>query len=63
MYLEACFMVNLFLSVQKVQALPSQSPHKILDEVVHGELLRAHEEIRLPRLLAEVLSGQYFTFC
>lgn len=63
MYLEACFMVNLFLSVQKVQALPSQSPHKIFDEVVHGELLRAQEEIRLPCLLVEVLNGQYFLFC
>lgn len=56
-------MVNLFLSVQQVQASPSQSPHKIFDEVVHGELLRAQEEIRLPCLLVEVLNGQYFLFC
>lgn len=38
MYLEAYFMVNLFLSVQTFQALPSQSPHKVTDETVLGEL-------------------------
>lgn len=39
MYLEAYFMVNLFFSVQKFQALPSQSPDEILDEVEHREPL------------------------
>lgn len=45
MYLEAYFMVNLFLSVQKFQALPSQFPHKVTDETVLGELGRGQEGI------------------
>lgn len=55
-------MANLFLSLQKFQALPSQSPHKIIDEMVHRELLRGQEEISLPPLWATALSGQYFMF-
>lgn len=39
MYLEEYFMVNLFFSVQKFQALPSQSTDEILDEVEHREPL------------------------
>lgn len=55
-------MVNLFLSIQKFQALPSQSPYKIIGEMVHRELLRGQEEICLPHLWIEFLSGQYFMF-
>lgn len=46
-------MVNLFFSVQKLQVLPSQSPHKILDEEVPRELLgaQAQEEIGIPCML------------
>lgn len=38
-------MVNLFLSVQKFQASPSQFPRKVTDETVLGELSRGQEGI------------------